>query len=219
MGSRRIKTASPSLSVEFHREKRLTRADSATIDYFALLNIDIGPASFSSVTVVHSDFQTGDVVDVQTSSNYSAYEAQLAKYSYLTNSWDLPSPAPADLLLSFGDFVDKYDLGDEAYNIFNDGAGFANILDQLTVNVMKLVDDTYFNSIAGGAVMPVSGKADEIYTVALERLGSDALLSSNVTAAQRSTEEVRLVVKTPSGTKLIEVEKLLITAPPLVENR
>lgn len=170
---------------------------------------------------MHSDFQTGAPVNVQTSGNYDGYEEQQKKYPYLSYSWDLPSPVPADLLLSFDDFIHKHDIGDEVYNIFSAGRGFTNILDQLTINVMKMVDDSYFNSIAGAAIGPVSGKNDEIYSVAVGRLGSDALLSSTVTAAQRSTnlnQQVRLVVKTPSGNKLIQAKKLLITAPPLVSN-
>ncbi|CAI7591617.1 unnamed protein product [Penicillium glandicola] len=194
--------------------------NSAAVDYFALLDIDIALPSFPAVNVVHSDFQTGNLINVQTSGNYDGYEKQLDEYPYLAYSWDLPSPVPADLLLPFSDFIDKYDLGDEVYNIFSAGRGFTNILDQLTINVMKMVDNSYFNSQAGASLAPANGKNDEIYTVALGRLGNDALLSSTVTAAQRynNSTQVRLVVKTPSGSKLIQAKKILITAPPLVDN-
>ncbi|KAL4898270.1 FAD/NAD(P)-binding domain-containing protein [Aspergillus ambiguus] len=195
--------------------------NTAAVDYFALLGIDVGPLQFSPLTVVHSDFQTGASVSVNTSGNFDRYEQQLHKYPYLSYSWDLPNPVPADLLLSFDDFIRKYSIGDEVYNIFSAGRGFANILDQLTINVMKMVDDSYFSSIAGAAIGPLSGKNDEIYTKAFSKLGSDALLASTVIGAQRYTkanEGVRLVVKTPSCNKLIVAKKLLVTAPPLVRN-
>ncbi|KAJ5698624.1 hypothetical protein N7462_000629 [Penicillium macrosclerotiorum] len=195
--------------------------NSAAIDYFSLLGIDVGQLSFSPLNVVYSDLQTGTPVNVQTSGNYDGYEEQLSKYPYLSYGWDLPSPVPSDLLLSFDDFIQKYDIADEVYNIFSAGRGFTNILNQLTINVMKMVDYSYFNSMAGAAIGPVSGKNDEIYSVALRRLGSDALLSSSVTAAERPdnpNKRVHLVVKTPLGNKLIQAKKLLITAPPLVDN-
>ena len=44
--------------------------------------------------------------------NFMGNAAQLAKYLYLEVGFDLPNPVPADLLLSFGNFVHKYNIGD-----------------------------------------------------------------------------------------------------------
>jgi hypothetical protein len=60
----------------------------------------------------------------------------------------------------------------------------------------------------------------ELYVKALEVLGSDALLRSTEVDAQRpfNGSHVRLVVQTPTGSKLIQASKLLVTIPPLVQN-
>lgn len=181
----------------------------------------MGPFQYHPVTRVYADFQTGQVVtDVQASSDLSGYAAQLEKYPYLEYSWDLPSPVPADLLVPFRDFIAKYNLQDIAYSVYFGGEGFANVLNQLTVNVFKMIDSSYINSMAGAAFQPASGNNGEIYTKASAALGSDALYSSTVVAAQRSSNHsgVRLIVKTPSGQKLVKASKLLISIPPLLDN-
>jgi hypothetical protein len=183
------------------------------------LDIPITKLSFSPMTVVQADFQSGERVTVQSSGALTGYGEQLQKYPYLLNSWDLPSPIPEDLLLPFRDFVAKYNLQAEAFSVFSGGRGFTNLLDQLTVNVMKMVGLSYLSARAGAAIAPASGLNDEIYTKALARLGSDALLSSRVVAALRNSGRgVRLVVETPSGRKLIKASKLLISIPPLLDN-
>lgn len=195
---------------------------SASRDYFELLDIPAiqltgGPPQ----TTVYADFQTGSQVDIHPSSNYTAYAAQVDKNPQLLYSWKLPSPVPEDLLLPFRDYVVKYDLQDIVYSIFAGGEGVANFLDQLTVNIFKMIDESFLKSYAGGAMVPASGNNGEIYDKALAILGSDALLSSTVASAQRPStgkSGVSLVVNTPAGKKLIKASKLLLTIPPLVDN-
>ena len=190
-------------------------------DYFAHLNIPITQFTVAPLSTIYADFQTGQQMTVQSSNNYTAYAEQLQNYPYLLYSWNLPSPVPEDLLLPFADFVAKYDLQDVAYSVFSDGEGFSNFLEQLTVNVMKMVDESFLDAVAGGAVVPLNHDNSEIYNKALPELGPDALLSSTVVAAQRpsnGSSGVRLIVKTPSGLKLVKASKLLISIPPLLDN-
>lgn len=185
-----------------------------------LLGVPMGPFQYNPVTRVYKDFQTGQGVPAPASPDFTGYSEQLHKYPSLAYGWNLPSPVPEDLLLPFGDFVKKYNLQDVAYSIYFSGEGFANILQQLTVNVFKMIDDSFLNSnLHGAAMMPVSGDNGEPYVKALSILGSDALLSSTVVASNRSHRRgVQLVVNTPSGRKLIKASKLLITIPPLLNN-
>ena len=195
-------------------------AVSVARDYFAHLNITVKQPTFIPLTTVYANFQTGQQVNVQSSNNFTAYAEQLQKYPDLLYSWNLPSPLPEDLLLPFSAFIAKYDLQDVAFSIFSGGQGFANILDQLTVYVMKLVDESYIQSISGNSIVPQENNG-EIYVKAAAQLGQEVLLSSTVVAAQRSSNSssgARLVVKTPSGRKLIQASKLLITIPPLLDN-
>ena len=125
---------------------------------------------------------------------------------------------PEDLLLPFGEFVEKYDLQDEAYTIAQLAIGNGNVLNQTTIYVMSIVDVPFLEAIFGTAIAANNFDTQELYSRAQEELGSDVLLSSTVDVASRSDRGVRLVVSTPNGRRLIIANKLLITAPPTVEN-
>ncbi|KAL7623782.1 hypothetical protein AAE478_005335 [Parahypoxylon ruwenzoriense] len=192
-------------------------------DYFAHFNITLGQFAPNPLTRTYLDFQTGESVSgVEASNDFSAYVQQLEKYPTLYYSWELPTPVPEDLLLPFKDFITKYDLQDIAFSVYFGGPGYANILDQLTVNVLKMIDNSYISAQQpGGGVGPVSQNNSELYVKARNELGRDALLSSMVVSARRPTngrDGVRLVVQTPSGRKLINASKLLVTIPTLVDD-
>ena len=84
--------------------------------YFARFDIPLQTAVLDSPGTVteYVDFRTGEVVPGFTapdpSAAFAAYGAQVAKYPYLETGFDLPDPLPADLLLPFGEFVEKYNL-------------------------------------------------------------------------------------------------------------
>jgi hypothetical protein len=193
----------------------------AVTDFFARFHIPISTYIFSVKTTVYADFKTGEVLpNFTTSYNFAPYKAQLDKYPDLAWSWNLPYPVPADLLLPFGDFIIKYSLQNIAYSIFSFSAGVSNVLQQLTVNVFKWLDDAYLVGIAGGDITTTDHNNGELYVKALAELGPNALLSSTVVAAYRPSQGpgVRLVVQTPTGNKLIIASQLLVTIPPLVQN-
>lgn len=197
--------------------------DSVATDYFNYLGVGTKQLTGGPPPPTYADFSSGKKLAITVSNDFAPYSAQLDKYPYLEYGWNLPKPIPEDLLLSFSDFVKKYKLQDLAYRIFSGGRGFANILQQLTVNVFKIVDGSYIQSnTAGKAFQPASGVNSELYDKAAAKLGSNVLFSSTVTSAQRPAKGrggVSLVVQTPSGRKLIKASKLLITVPTLVDNR
>ncbi|KAF2204083.1 putative FAD dependent oxidoreductase [Delitschia confertaspora ATCC 74209] len=186
-------------------------------DYFTLLGVTSKSLSFPPQTRSYVDFQTAQLV-TGVKSNLTGYYQQLSKYPWISTSWNLPTPVPEDLLLPFGDFIRKYNLQDAAYGVYFTGQGFANILDQLTINVFKFVLDT---SASGLPIVPATNNS-EIYVRAATSLGKDVLLSSTIVAAKRPSNDddsgIYLVVKTPSGFKLIKAKKLLISIPPLLDN-
>jgi len=57
-----------------------------------------------------------------------------------------------------------------------------------------------------------------LYDLALAELGSNVLLSSNVTAIRRKWDCVEVLVSTPDGPTLITASKLVIAIPPLLDN-
>lgn len=190
-----------------------------TRDYFWLLNISSAAPASDPLTRIHVDFSTGQRLSFNSSSKLTAYAEQLDRYPYLEYNWNLPRPVPQDLLLPFGDYIRKHGLESVAYSVYFAAQGVSAFLNQLTVNVFKFIDGAY---LSREVIMPASGDNSEIYARALESLGSHALLSSTVDAAKRPSDNgkgVSLVVKTPSGQKLIKASKLLITIPPLLDAR
>ena len=194
--------------------------NTAVTDFFARFDIPIETFEFTGGTNVFADFETGQVLSgFNPVPDFTPYTNQLNKYPYLLYSWSLPSPVPGDFLLTFGDFIRKYSLQNLAYGVYTNALGVGNILQQLTVNVFKIFDAAYLDGLRGGDVVTSNRDNGELYVKALAELGSNALLSSTVTAAQRSGNDgVKLVVKTPTGNKLIVASKLLISIPPLVSN-
>lgn len=195
-------------------------------DYFSHLNVPLGlvEAQRGSVTVL-ADFKNASVApaSILAQGNFTAalltYNEQLAKYPYLINGFNLPNPVPDDLLLTWGDFIEKYSLGAIAYTAFEYLQGSGNILAQPMLYLFK-----YFNAplvqnlMTGDFVAPIHHDSQQLYNNALVELGSDALLSSNVTKITRGGDCVEVVVSTPDGQVLVMASKLLITIPPKLSN-
>ncbi|KAJ5651933.1 hypothetical protein N7507_009359 [Penicillium longicatenatum] len=192
---------------------------SVTQNYLSYLGVPTTEYTGSSLTNIYADFQTGQHLTVASSSNYTAYIAQLQKSTWLEYSWDLPYPVPEELLLPFSEFLEKYGLKDVAYNVYYGAQRFSNVLNQLTVNVFKIFDESFIDALEEGDVKGLHSNGD-IYTKASSMLNTDVLFSSTVVAASRPINGtgVKLVVQTPTGNKLIIASKLLVSIPPLLDN-
>jgi hypothetical protein len=103
-------------------------------NFFARLNVslkvvDVERAGFTTLTSTPVDFCTGKIVENIYSGNVtegiSNYAAQLAKYPYLEDGFDIPYPVPSDFLFPFGEFVEKYNISGaiQVLNIFGNGIG------------------------------------------------------------------------------------------------
>ena len=194
--------------------------NSMTLDFFAHFDIPLVQYAAPNVKSRSADFTTGQSVVFDPGEDLTPWAVQLAKYPWLDYSWNIPEPVPEDLLLPLGDFITKYNLSDIAYYLYFSAEGLSNPLQQLTINVMKMVDPAFLAELRGAGLGTAHNNNGEIYVKALAELGSDALLSSTVKAAQRSynRSSVSLVVDTPSGSKLIRASKLLVSIPPIMDN-
>ncbi|KAM0804918.1 hypothetical protein BDR22DRAFT_473633 [Usnea florida] len=200
---------------------------SLVTDFFARFDVPVSGLSPSGgTTTVFTDFKTGQrFSNFTTTTDLSAYAAQVDKYSYLPFDWDLPNPVPQDLLLTFGEFVEKYSLQDVAFSIYNQAGagGLGNILQQSTVTVLKAVGQVVFQELQGASITTAHRNNQELYEKALTELGSNVLLNSSVISAERPANSsgetgVRLVVKTSTGNKLLVVSQTLISIPPKLDN-
>ena len=200
---------------------------SLVTDFFARFDIPITDLRLSGrATTVFADLKTGQrFPNFTTDAQLSAYAAQVNNYPYLAFGWDLPNPVPEDLLLTFGDFVQKYSLQDLAFSIYNQAGagGVGNILQQSAVTILKAVGQVVFKELQGASITTANKNNQELYDKALAELGSNVLLNSSIIAAERPADSssaigVKLVVRTPMGNKLLIVSQILISVPPQLEN-
>jgi hypothetical protein len=172
-------------------------------------------------STMYVDFETGRQVEIHPSdpsTAFAAYGAELEKYPFLDNGFDLPMPVPPDLLLPFGKFVKKYQLSPIVPLAFKLCQGFGNILHQPTLYIMKNFGSTALEGMKNGFFVPETGDNSEIFQKAGDELGADVYLSSDVEYTKRTDSYVKVMVRTPAGPILIQAKTLLVTVPPLLNN-
>ena len=209
--------------------------------------IDYGVKVFNNVSVVHNYFHdlgvplrkfesyvpdqktiyanlanatkvsAADIPALNVTDGLLRYQAQLGKYPYLSSGHHLPSLVPDDLLLPWGDFIEKYNLSAISGLVFGLVGGPGNILAQPTLYVAKNFGEIQVQSaLKGLTVTEANGDNQALYSAALARLGNgaNAFVQSKVTHVVRNANGVEVTFSTPSGLKLIRASKLVITIPP-----
>ncbi|KAH8700753.1 amine oxidase, flavin-containing superfamily [Talaromyces proteolyticus] len=192
-------------------------------NFFSRFKISLTKNEFAPSAVQYVDYRTGQLVSQYSPGNatdaLTAYATQLAKYPYLEFGFDLPNPVPTDLLLPFGDFVEKYALDDTVPTIFKYAQGLGNILHQPTLYVMKNFGLVDLKSIQEGFLTTAKHDNSEIYERALAELGDNALLNTSIVATKRSiTGYSSITVTTPCGRREIRAKKILLAIPPKLDN-
>ncbi|KAI3393142.1 hypothetical protein diail_4666 [Diaporthe ilicicola] len=207
---------------------------SVVSDFFASLNVPLSSLSGSKTSRVYANFQTdGKSVEVPSTvpwANQTALQLALqqymkivAQYAYLDNGFELPDPVPEDLLLPWGNFLDKHELGAISDMSFIYMQGLGNILAQRTLYVMKYFSLSLVRQFVGtgnGVVaVPATGGGNQVlYDAAVGKLGKDAHLSSTVSSIRRKDCGVTVSIRTPNGTEAIRARKLLIAIQPTLSN-
>jgi hypothetical protein len=185
----------------------------------ALKVAPISTASGASASYV--DFRTGKVVPgfiPPVPTQLPVLRDLINQYPYLEYGFELPNPVPPELLMPWGDFLAKHGLDTLPGMVANFGQGLGDITNQATLYVMKNFGASLIDDLLNGTFLfPVSGNTSEPYERATTILGDDVLLNSHVTSADRG-RGVELEVATPDGPRIIRAKKLVITAPPLVDN-
>ncbi|EOD45632.1 putative amine flavin-containing superfamily protein [Neofusicoccum parvum UCRNP2] len=189
--------------------------------YFSRFGIPLTKAGFSGQETLYVDFATGKRSDYSSpdpTAALAAYEKQLEKYPYLEEGFDIPYPVPEDLLLPFKDFVDKYGLENMVTTVFQFGQGLGDILHLPTIYVMKNFGLDILRNIRTGFLTTAHDNNSEIYSLARAELGPDVHLNSTVLSTSRTSTSTRLLIRTPSGPKVILAKQLLLTIPPTPTN-
>ncbi|XXH00820.1 hypothetical protein Hte_007171 [Hypoxylon texense] len=191
--------------------------NTAVRDWFGRFDIPLVQYEQPGIGDKYADFSTGKELANGTLPNpdFGAYLQVLAKFPYLEDFAHLPDPIPEDLLLPFGQFVEKYNLQSMAFILAQFATSNGNVFEQPALYILKVADTAYIQGQINGQVLaPATYDAQSVFQAAQKDLGSDALLSSTVCSATRSNTGISLVVDTPSGKKLIKAKKLLVTVPP-----
>lgn len=200
-------------------------------EYFARFNVPLIPFGSDADPNAPAkengnyDLRTGKEVNVLSptaeavGAAFAKYTEQLQKYPRLNDGMFLPNPIPEDLILPFGEFVKKYGVEDALVTMFAYDPGLGDILTIPTVEIMRVLGLSAVQQLQGGFLTTARRNNSELYTKASAELlaAQGLLLSSEVVHADRSDEGVKLVVKTPTGLKLIQTKKLLITIPPKLD--
>ena len=169
------------------------------------------------------DFETGRVASSNVAANLSAglaaYGAQCAKYPYLEKGFDLPDVIPADLLMPWGDFVKKYNLGSMVGFHSRFAQGMGDTLTQPTLYVIKNFGSDILRNIQIGFLTTEYHDNSLFFEHATEALNGNILLNSNVVKLKRSSQgRVRMVISTGADLTLVSCQKLIMAIPPKLES-
>lgn len=194
-------------------------------NYLARLNVSLGKIDLNQFQPRSLDFATGKDAPgfpANLSDGIAAYIAQLSKYPDLEAGYFLPDPVPEELLLPLAEYVEKYPAVKPAVRyLFLSTQGLGDTLYKLPVlYVIKNWGLDVLRNVQNGFLTAGSGNLSELYRNAGAVLGRDVFLNSTVIATRRKAGAncVEIVVKTPSGPKLILAKKLVVAIPQLPEN-
>ncbi|KAL9110683.1 MAG: hypothetical protein Q9227_004860 [Pyrenula ochraceoflavens] len=196
--------------------------DEISRNFFSRLNTPVVQSSFPLAPPVIDDFSTGLLESNVTIADLGDdYLRELAKYPYVEDGFFLPDPVPQDLLLSTAAYIEKYNLTQSASAILTRPAIPGPLLDIQMLYVFNDLNHPMLDERSGNALINANNDNSQVYENAQAELGSDVLLNSVVTSAQRGNSTsagVQLVVQTPTGAKLIQAKQLVLGFAIVPEN-
>lgn len=194
--------------------------------YFARFDIPLMTVAPSPGGLDYVDFKTGETVDYKFPSRQDigaamqAYGAQIYQHPEVQAGFALKYPVAEDLLMPFGQFVEKYSLQALIPTIFAICQGYVPFLEISALYVFKYFNAGLLNSLAQGFLKTERNDVGELYEKAAAHLGNDAVVNASILAIDRSSDSgpAKVVIETPKGRKLILAKKLVSTVPPMLEN-
>lgn len=205
-----------------------------TFDFPKRMNVSTdGTMEFTALEYEYVDFRTGktvtDFVAPEPDALYPAlqrYLDVLLQYEdmVLPGFFNFPPPEaiPDDLLMSFGEFAEKYEISAAVPQIWDSTAqGMGDTMNVPTLFVIQASGIPMVRALLGAAAaaVPPSGRLFELYERIAKFLGDDVLYSSIVTSTARSDEGVSLLVSSADRVQTcIEAKRLLIAFEPTAEN-
>lgn len=138
--------------------------------------------------------------------------------------WNFPnaSDIPEDLLMNFGDFVEKYEIQDALPIMWETtGLGVGAMLNKDTLPVMMAFGAQMARVMLGqqNASVPASGRNQDLYDAVAEFLGDRVYLDTRVVSANRSDDGVTVTVRNgiTDEETMIHAKKLLVAIQPVAD--
>lgn len=134
-----------------------------------------------------------------------------------------PGAIPEDLLIPFGEFVEKYDIEAAVPQIWDSTAqGLGDTMGVPAIWVMQASTTPMVRALLGtaAAAVPLSGRLYDLFESVAKFLGGDVLYSNTVVSATRQQgKDVHLTTKGADGkVSCIKAKRLLIAFEPTAEN-
>ncbi|KAK8876733.1 FAD dependent oxidoreductase [Apiospora arundinis] len=207
-----------------------------TFDFVKRMGVSTnGSMHFASLKSQYVDFQTGKRVDGYVAPADAAKFAALQVYldacekyesMLLPGFFNFPEPAniPEDLLMPFGQFVDKYGIAAAVPQLWQSTVqGVGNFLDVPTMYIMQASPAPMVRALLGkgAAAVPPSGNLHELYERIGEFLGDDVQYSSQAVASTRTEDDgVTVTVQSNTDNKncTITAKRLVIAIEPTADN-
>ncbi|KAI9149951.1 Beta-cyclopiazonate dehydrogenase [Paramyrothecium foliicola] len=207
-----------------------------TFDFPARMNVSTnGSMQFTTLDYNYLDFKTGQPVDGWTAPAPNDMYPALQRYldaitpyedMVLPGFFEFPDPEtiPEDLLMPFGEFVEKYNLEAAVPQIWDSTAmGLGDTMHVPTLWVVQASGIPMVRALLGigAAATPASGRLYDLFERIAEFLGSDVLYSSTVVSALRQEGDKGVVLKVRGADEkvtCVEAKRLLIAMEPTMEN-
>ncbi|KAK8876906.1 FAD dependent oxidoreductase [Apiospora arundinis] len=176
------------------------------------------------------DFATGRlipnftaVVPAVQAAAMQRYAAELAKYPQIKFGYNLGPQVPEDLVLPFGKFMEKHNLTGMAQTMFEFNSGYTPLLEIPALYILKYLDTYELQSLQSGSfIVAANGDSATLYRNAAKFLGERVVYGVSGMHIQRSSAaggRVTISVgNSTKGTHMIRAKKLIIAAPPTLDN-
>ncbi|KAK3940402.1 hypothetical protein QBC46DRAFT_364078 [Diplogelasinospora grovesii] len=186
------------------------------------------PAPWFNTVQVHTDFRDGSAVDIPQDGAavglaLQGLAAVMSKYAAILNGYEfLPDPVPKDLVLPFGDFMNKYNPTAAIPIVRQIAQGQGDLINIPTLYVIKYFNIGDIAALTQGYLTEAKGNNSLLYTRVAEYLGSGNILfqSTVVSANRQKGNRSQLLVSTPGQDrlKLLSCGQILFTIPPTQAN-
>lgn len=214
--------------VQAYLNREVTKAFFKRFDV-GLIDPDLESGASLLFGTKNIDFNTGKQVDVDYGLPNATialieYAALAAKYQpYFENGYFKQGDIPSDLLLPFGEFLNKYGMG-SSLAVLRTLIWLPDAVNTPTWFVMAVVGQPQLAALGGFGLAgptfkyPATYSSQTLFDRVLKLMKDDVLLKSTLVSSRRSDKGVELVVQTPDGQQRVKAKKLLFAATPSPDN-